>query len=159
MDYLSLFNKCELCPRKCCADRALPGSEKKTFCGQSSQLRVAHIGPHHGEEPPISGSRGSGTIFFSGCSLRCTYCQNHQISMEGVGDIIKPGELYNSVSRMIDLYSVHNINFVTPDHFFPYTFQLVERLRETNKRIKSRFSMGLDFSLLKVIHSISETFD
>lgn len=130
MDYLSLFKKCELCPRGCKVDRTVPGAEKKAFCGQSSQLRVAHIGPHHGEEPPISGSRGSGTIFFSGCSLRCTFCQNHQISMEGVGDIISLDDFYNRTAGMIDTYTVHNINFVTPDHFFPYTFQLVERLRE-----------------------------
>ncbi len=130
MDYFSLFIKCELCPRRCKVDRTIPGAEKKAFCGQNSQLCVAHIGPHHGEEPPISGSRGSGTIFFSGCSLRCTYCQNHQISMEGVGDIITPEDFYNKTVSMIDTYGVHNINFVTPDHFFPHTFQLVEKLRE-----------------------------
>jgi putative pyruvate formate lyase activating enzyme len=130
MDYLSLFKKCELCPRTCRVDRTLPGAEEKAFCGQSSELVVAHIGPHHGEEPPISGSRGSGTIFFSGCSLRCSFCQNHQISIEGVGDIITPEEFYNKTARMIDTYGVHNINFVTPDHFFPYTFQLVESLSE-----------------------------
>ncbi|MBN2418186.1 MAG: radical SAM protein [Deltaproteobacteria bacterium] len=130
MNYISFFKKCELCPRGCKVDRTLAGAEKKAFCGQSSQLRVAHIGPHHGEEPPISGSRGSGTIFFSGCSLRCSFCQNHQISMEGIGDILSPEEFYNQTARMIDTYGVHNINFVTPDHFFPYTFHLVEKLRE-----------------------------
>jgi putative pyruvate formate lyase activating enzyme len=135
MDYLTLFNKCELCPRRCRVDRTVPGSEKKAFCGQSSHLRVAHIGTHHGEEPPISGSRGSGTIFFSGCSLRCTYCQNHQISMEGAGDIITSEDFYNRTVRMIDTYDVHNINFVTPDHFFPYTFMLVGRLRENGYSI------------------------
>ena len=130
MDHFSLFKKCELCPRRCRIDRTGPGAEKKAFCGQNSQLCVAHIGPHHGEEPPISGSRGSGTIFFSGCSLRCTYCQNHQISMEGVGDILSSEEFYDKTVRMIDTCGVHNINFVTPDHFLPYTFQLVERLRD-----------------------------
>ena len=135
MDCLSLFKKCELCPRTCRVDRTASGSEIKAFCGQNSQLRVSHIGPHHGEEPPISGSRGSGTIFFSGCSLRCTYCQNHQISMEGIGDIITPEEFYNRTARMIDSYGVHNINFVTPDHFFPYTFRLAEQLRENGYTI------------------------
>ncbi len=130
MDHINLFKKCELCPRGCKVDRTISGAEKKAFCGQSSHLRVAHIGPHHGEEPPISGSRGSGTIFFSGCSLRCTFCQNHQISMEGVGDVITPEDFYEKTAGMIDTYGVHNINFVTPDHFFPYTFQIVERLRE-----------------------------
>ncbi len=130
MDYLSLFNKCELCPRRCHVDRTLPGSEKKAFCGQNSQLRIAHIGPHHGEEPPISGTLGSGTVFFSGCSLRCTFCQNHQISLDGSGDIMTQEEFYIKTRAMIDEYRVHNINFVTPDHFYPYTFRLVEQLRE-----------------------------
>ncbi|NLA73996.1 MAG: radical SAM protein, partial [Deltaproteobacteria bacterium] len=89
----------------------------------------AHIGPHHGEEPPVSGTLGSGTIFFSGCSLRCTYCQNYQISMEGTGEILTEEELYIKTKAMADEYRVHNINLVTPDHFFPYTFRLVEQLR------------------------------
>lgn len=130
MDYLSLFNKCKLCPRTCRVDRTLPDAEKKAFCGQGCRPRVAHIGPHHGEEPPISGRRGSGTIFFSGCSLRCTFCQNHQISIEGAGELLTSDEFYIKTARMIDSYNVHNINFVTPDHFFPHTFQLVKRLRE-----------------------------
>ena len=130
MDYMNLYTNCQLCPRSCRIDRTLPGAGKKAFCGQSNELRVSHIGPHHGEEPPISGSRGSGTVFFSGCSLRCTYCQNHQISLEGLGDIITSEEFYNKTAGMIDTYGVHNINFVTPDHFFPYTFELVEKLRE-----------------------------
>lgn len=130
MDYSNLFKKCELCPRKCGVDRTTPGSEKKAFCGQSHQLRIAHMGTHHGEEPPISGSRGSGTIFFSGCSLRCTYCQNHQISLDGSGDIMTQEEFYLKTKTMIDEFRVHNINFVTPDHFYPYTFRLVEQLRE-----------------------------
>lgn len=135
MDFLLLFNKCELCPRRCRVDRTVSGSEKKAFCGQNHQLRVSHICPHFGEEPPISGTNGSGTIFFSGCSLRCTFCQNHQISMEGAGDIISPEDLYNKTSRMIDKHSVHNINLVTPDHFFPYTFKLVKQLKENGYTI------------------------
>jgi putative pyruvate formate lyase activating enzyme len=130
MDYINLFKKCKLCPRGCGVDRTAPGSEKKAFCGQSSQLRIAHIGPHFGEEPPISGSLGSGTVFFSGCSLRCTFCQNHQISMEGIGEITTLEAFYIKVKEMIDEYRVHNINIVTPDHFSPYTFKLVEQLRE-----------------------------
>ncbi len=129
MDYLSLFNKCELCPRKCGVDRTLTGSEKKAFCRQGNLLRIAHIGPHHGEEPPISGNMGSGTVFFSGCSLRCTYCQNRQISLDGAGDILTPENFFIRTADMIDKYGVHNINFVTPDHFLPYSFQLVEQLR------------------------------
>ena len=81
--------------------------KKKAFCGQGSELRIAHMGPHFGEEPPISGTKGSGTVFFSGCSLRCSFCQNHQISMEGVGKIYSSDEFYNEVSGMIDNSGVH----------------------------------------------------
>ncbi len=135
MNHLNLFNKCELCPRRCRVDRTIPGAEKKAFCGQSSELRIAHMGPHFGEEPPISGTRGSGTVFFSGCSLRCTFCQNHQISMEGVGKLYSSDDFFSEVSGMIDTSGVHNINFVTPDHFFPYTFRLVEKLGKSGYSI------------------------
>ena len=160
MDYLSPFKMCELCPRGCKIDRTLPGAEKKAFCGQGSRLRVAHIGPHHGEEPPISGSRGSGTIFFSGCSLRCIFCQNHQISMEGVGDIITPEDLYNETTRMIDTYNVHNINFVTPDHFSPYTFKLVERLRENGYSIPVLYNTSgyQSVEMLKIAESYADIY-
>ncbi len=130
MDYLRLFKKCELCPRKCGIDRTVPGSEKRAFCGQSYQLRVSYVGPHHGEEPPVSGKNGSGTVFFSGCSLKCTYCQNHQISREGIGKITGVRELYEKIEEMILTGGVHNINFITPDHFFPYVFYLVTLVKE-----------------------------
>ena len=100
------------------------------FCRQDYRLRVSHVGAHFGEEPPISGKRGSGTIFFSGCSLRCSFCQNHQISLGGRGDILSLEDLLERVFKLIGDYDVHNINLVTPDHFFPYTFRLVELLRE-----------------------------
>jgi len=130
MDYLSLYKKCELCPRRCGVDRTAPGSEKKAFCGQDHRLRVSYIGPHHGEEPPISGTKGSGTIFFSGCSLKCTYCQNHQISRDGIGDISTVETLFEKTGEMIEANAVHNINFVTPDHFLPHVFNLISLIKE-----------------------------
>jgi putative pyruvate formate lyase activating enzyme len=160
MDYTNLFKKCELCPRKCGVDRTTPGSEKKAFCGQGSQLRIAHMGPHHGEEPPISGNLGSGTIFFSGCSLRCTYCQNHQISMQGIGDVFTPEEFYTHTSRMIDTYKVHNINFVTPDHFFPYTFSLVDHLRENGYAIPILYNTSgyQSIEILKITEEFADIY-
>lgn len=100
-----------------------------TFCGESSLLRVAYVGPHFGEEPPFTGENGSGTVFFSGCSLKCSTCQNHQISRDGIGENITVGELYIRLSDMIRIDKVHNINLVTPDHFFPHVFRLVTLLR------------------------------
>jgi putative pyruvate formate lyase activating enzyme len=160
MDYISLFKKCELCPRKCRVDRTQPDSEKKAFCGQSQNLRVAHIGPHHGEEPPISGTLGSGTIFFSGCSLRCTFCQNHQISMEGVGEVLTQEEFYTKTKEMIDEYRVHNINFVTPDHFFPYTFSLVEQLRENGYKLPILYNTSgyQSIALLKIAEEFADIY-
>jgi len=99
------------------------------FCRESQHLRVGYVGAHFGEEPPITGWHGSGTIFFTGCSLRCSFCQNYQISMDGLGKTMGMDELFERVKEMIELNKVHNINFVTPDHFFPHTFQLVSLLR------------------------------
>jgi putative pyruvate formate lyase activating enzyme len=131
MDHLRLFENCHLCPRDCGVNRSVEGgSARAGFCREGLHLRVAHVGPHFGEEPPITGKNGSGTIFFTGCSLRCTICQNYQISRDGVGKPCRVDELSERVLEMIRVHQVHNINFVTPDHFFPYTFQLVTLLRK-----------------------------
>ncbi len=129
--YLGLFENCQLCPRHCGANR-LRDQETAAlgFCGEGGSLRVAYVGPHHGEEPPITGRYGSGTIFFTGCSLRCTYCQNGQISRDGFGRTVSVGELYREVGEMIQRNRVHNINLVTPDHFFPHALRLVSLCRD-----------------------------
>jgi len=92
-------------------------------------LRIAHIGPHFGEEPPITGTKGSGTVFFSGCSLRCAFCQNRQISHDHLGKTMDLESLLTRLEEMIQSREVHNINLVTPDHFFPHVFQLVSSMR------------------------------
>jgi putative pyruvate formate lyase activating enzyme len=135
-DFMKLFEECRLCPRECGINRMQESAKARSgFCRQDYRLRVAHVGAHFGEEPPISGTRGSGTIFFSGCSLRCSFCQNHQISLDGAGDILSIEDLFERVLGLIGDYNVHNVNLVTPDHFFPYTFRLVELLRENGVRI------------------------
>ncbi|MBW1922970.1 MAG: radical SAM protein [Deltaproteobacteria bacterium] len=119
------FESCRLCPRACGVDRrAGPGR-----CGETHRLRVAYVGPHFGEEPPITGDRGSGTVFFSGCGLRCLFCQNHQISRGGLGRYVGLGDLQRLIRGMLLRYGVHNINFVTPDHFAPHVFRLISGLR------------------------------
>lgn len=130
MDFLKLFQACRLCPRQCSINR-LDDSEKHGlgFCEETHRLRVAYVGPHFGEEPPISGDKGSGTVFFGGCSLRCSFCQNHQISHQGLGSTTSVEELLQMLEDMIHVYNVHNINFVTPDHFFPHVFSVVSLLR------------------------------
>jgi putative pyruvate formate lyase activating enzyme len=128
---LKQFKECRLCPRECGINRVMESAKPRSgFCRQDYRLRVAHVGAHLGEEPPISGTRGSGTIFFSGCSLRCSFCQNYQISIEGAGDLLSIEKLYEKVVELINRQDVHNVNLVTPDHFFPYTFRLIEMLRK-----------------------------
>jgi putative pyruvate formate lyase activating enzyme len=90
---------------------------------------VAYIGPHFGEEPPISGYKGSGTVFFTGCTLKCSFCQNYQISKDGIGRTISSHELVDEIVHMIERFGVHNVNFVTPDHFFPHVFDAIFTLK------------------------------
>ena len=108
------MTSCRLCPRECGADR----SKGTGYCGVGAQIRVAKAMKHFGEEPPISGTKGSGAVFFSGCSMKCRFCQNYQISDENYGREI-------TVSRLADIFlelqeqGAHNINLVTASHFIP----------------------------------------
>jgi putative pyruvate formate lyase activating enzyme len=106
---------CDLCPHDCGIDRI---KGERGICGAGLKPKIASANVHHGEEPPISGSKGSGTIFFTGCSLKCMFCQNFPISQLGNGEEITTVEL---AARMLRLQrqGVHNINFVTPTHFLP----------------------------------------
>ena len=106
---------CHLCPRRCGVDRAVqPG-----FCGMGEGVRLARAALHHWEEPVISGTRGSGAVFFSGCTLRCVYCQNHDISAGGFGKEISTARLREIFEELI-AQGAHNINLVTPTHFLPW---------------------------------------
>lgn len=120
------LTKCECCPRTCGANR-LAG--QVGFCRISANTQIAHAGLHFGEEPPISGTRGSGTIFFSGCNLRCVYCQNFQISQEfqqGHSRTLTMDELASEMLRLQDA-GAHNINFVSPSHM---VFQMADAVVE-----------------------------
>ncbi len=122
----SSYSPCRLCPRQCATDRlaGVPG-----VCGETAHLRIASHGPHLGEEPCFSGIRGSGTLFFSGCPCHCLFCQNWQISNpHGKGQPTSPDEFHRLALSLLDL-GVHNLNFVTPDHFWPHIESLCARLR------------------------------
>lgn len=106
---------CGLCPRRCGVDR--DGGERG-ICGAGKDLRVYTAFLHQGEELPISGSQGSGTIFFSGCTLRCIFCQNYQFSLENRGMDITPAECARIMLNLAKK-GAHNINLVTPTHFLP----------------------------------------
>ena len=110
---MELTERCELCPRKCGANRL---AEKNGFCGGGKEVKVARAALHFWEEPCISGEEGSGTVFFSGCTMRCVFCQNREISRGEAGKII-------SIERLSEIFlelqekGANNINLVTPTHF------------------------------------------
>ena len=107
---------CTLCPRRCRAERQEESGQG--FCRMGTRAVVARAAPHLWEEPCISGSRGSGTVFFSGCPLGCAYCQNHSISHERQGRRMTDAELAD-VIRDLEQTGVHNISLVTGTHFVP----------------------------------------
>jgi putative pyruvate formate lyase activating enzyme len=115
----ALARSCRLCPRNCGVDRF---KGEKGFCRAPGELFISSIFPHHGEEPPLSGIGGSGTVFFSYCTLRCVFCQNWQISWEGEGESYTAARL---AERFIWLQSqgCHNINLVTASHFLPWVLR------------------------------------
>ena len=116
---------CRICPRACGVDRAAGSAG---VCGMTAEYRVARIAPHLWEEPPISGTRGSGTVFFSGCNLRCMFCQNRTISREGVGEAMSEDVLRDRILALLD-QGVHNLNLVTPTHYTPMLVHLLESLK------------------------------
>lgn len=119
------YAACELCPRRCGVNR-LAGA--RGACGETAECRVATFGPHFGEEPCFTGTRGSGTIFFSGCACGCFFCQNHQISRGGLGAPMDGDGLFRAAEELI-ARGAHNLNFVTGDHFWPHIAALARRLR------------------------------
>lgn len=118
------MNACTLCPRECRVDRDL----KTGACGTSSKIKIAKVMLHMWEEPPISGKNGSGAIFFSGCPLKCVYCQNNEISHELGGNETTVDEL---ADIMLDLQAggAHNINLVTPTHFSDGIIKALELIK------------------------------
>ena len=104
---------CDLCPRYCHVDRLR--TTKGVICRTGSHAIVHGFGPHHGEENPLRGWRGSGTLFFSWCNMRCVYCQNWEISHKGVGREVGPEELATMMLAM-QAQGCHNINLVSPSH-------------------------------------------
>ena len=122
-----LLESCRVCPRECEVNRLK--NDKLGFCRSGLNAVVSSASPHHGEEPPISGTRGSGTIFFANCNLRCVYCQNYPISQMGTGRERTPGEL---ACQMLWLQEqgCHNLNLVTPTHFVPQILKALGIARE-----------------------------
>lgn len=116
---------CYLCPRKCGADRE---SGAVGVCGADGSIQIARAAPHMWEEPCISGTRGSGTVFFSHCNLKCVFCQNYTISTLGHGKTVTADELSDIFLRL-ENDGVHNINLVTPTHYVPQIITALDKAK------------------------------
>ena len=122
------MNLCELCPRRCKADRFREGGPVG-FCGAADKARVFRWGPHFGEEPPITGERGSGCIFFSRCTMKCLYCQNSPWSWRGEGVDKSVDELAAIMRDLAQKDRVENWNLVSPTPYLPFIREAAARLR------------------------------
>ncbi|GAH91315.1 unnamed protein product [marine sediment metagenome] len=133
-----ILNKCVICPHKCKVNRK---SEEKGFCNAGYNPVISSAMPHHGEEPPISGNRGSGTIFFTYCNMKCVYCQNYQISQEFEGTKCSISELADSMIKLQNL-SCHNINFVSPTIWIPQIVKALSIARNKGLSVPTVFNTG-----------------
>lgn len=124
MNQTDEYKNCSLCPRNCHVDR----HSRRGYCQCTDKLMAARAALHHWEEPCISGTKGSGTIFFTGCTLRCCFCQNHSISSQGFGKEISPDRLSEIFLELQDA-GAHNINLVTPTQYLPSILPALDRVK------------------------------
>jgi len=122
-----ILSECSLCPRRCGVNRT---QGELGYCRAGSELMISSVFPHFGEEAPLVGYRGSGTIFLTHCNLRCVFCQNYDISHLGRGEKTSPSQMASYMMRLQGL-GCHNINFVTPTHYVP---QITASLPEAIER-------------------------
>lgn len=134
---MNYYENCKLCPRNCGVNR----KNNIGFCGQSDKLYAARAALHMWEEPCISGEQGSGTVFFTGCNLRCVYCQNRQIAVGGTGFEI-------TAKRLSEIFleqqenGAHNINLVTPTHYVPHIIEALDMVRKKSLTIPVLYNCG-----------------
>ena len=132
------MNGCMLCPRQCQIKRE---EGKRGFCGESDLVRLSRAALHMWEEPCISGINGSGAVFFSGCTLRCVYCQNYHIANSEIGKIV-------SVERLSEIFlelqeqGANNINLVTPGQYVPHIIRAVEQARRQGLAVPIVYNTG-----------------
>lgn len=148
------LERCSLCPRRCGA-RRLEG--RAGVCGAANRIRVARAALHFWEEPPLSGERGSGAIFFAHCPLGCVFCQNSRISAGGWGRAVDCSEL---VRMMLDLEAqgAHNINLVTATHYAPQVREAVAEARAYGLGVPVVYNTS-GYELPEVVHALASTVD
>lgn len=134
----SLLKSCQLCPRKCAVDRI---SGQIGYCGLPAGIYAARAALHFWEEPCISGSRGSGAVFFSGCGLRCVYCQNHEIALGRQGREIT-SERLSQIFLELQEKGAHNINLVTPTHYIPQILIALKAAKEQGLALPIVYNSG-----------------
>ncbi|MBU4149471.1 MAG: radical SAM protein, partial [Candidatus Omnitrophica bacterium] len=152
----NLMESCSLCPRKCGVNRLKGGIG---FCKAGLLPMVSSFHAHFGEEPPISGHKGSGTIFFTHCSLRCVFCQNYPISQMGEGREVSISELAKIMIKLQD-QGCHNINFVTPTHYIPQILKAVCVAKEKGLDVPLVYNCGGYESLeaLKILDGVIDMY-
>lgn len=145
---------CNLCPRECMADR---DGRQKGYCLMDNRIKVARAALHRWEEPCISGKTGSGTVFFSGCNLRCVYCQNYEISAGQNGKTVSETELVD-IFINLQKQGASNINLVTPDHYVMAAARSVIRAKERGLVIPIVYN-GSGYEKKEVISNLSGIID
>ena len=130
--------QCNICPRRCGADRE---NGRLGFCGASNKIRIARAALHFWEEPCLSGANGAGTVFFSYCNMKCVYCQNYRISTRGAGHEVSIGEL---AEIFLDLQSqgANNIDLVTPTHYALDIAEAVKKAKDSGLHIPVLYNCG-----------------
>ena len=127
---MEVLKKCYLCPRKCGINRY----KEKGYCKATNRIKLAYYSLHKWEEPVISGDNGSGTIFFSNCNMKCIYCQNKKISLDGYGKEISNKRL-GEIMLELQKNKAHNINLVTPTHYVPQIAYVLKKIKNTDLTI------------------------
>ncbi len=152
----NVLKKCTLCPRQCRVNRL---KNEKGFCHVGKNPVISSFNLHFGEEPPISGYRGSGTIFFARCNLHCVFCQNYPISQLGHGREISVEEL-SQIMLKLQKQGAHNINLVTPTHFVPQIVEAYDLATRENLHLPLIYNSGGYESLetLKLLDGIVDIF-
>jgi putative pyruvate formate lyase activating enzyme len=151
---LACLETCDICPRRCSVDRL---KDERGFCRSGRLARVAGFAPHFGEEAPLVGQSGSGTIFFSGCNLSCVFCQNYDISQQDAGRVVSAAELA-CMMLALQRRGCHNINFVSPSHVVPQILEALGLAREEGLNVPLVYNSG-GYDSVEMLRLLEGIFD
>ena len=149
------FNECSLCPRNCRVNR----NEAKGYCGETNKIRISRADLHFWEEPTISGDKGSGAVFFTGCPLKCVFCQNYDIAHNLKGREVSEEELSDVFFRLKSK-GAHNINLVTADHFIPLVAKAIKLSKERGIDLPFIYNSGgyVNVESLKLLDGLIDVY-